>query len=925
MQHKANIELIIVFTLVLFFFNKALDAGNHISSAETDSLKAVLKSATNEKRAILLLRLAEINFHDSLFAFNKVNEARQVADKLGNPTYLVESFLTKSSILYKVGQSRRALIALDSAVLIAHNSHDKGLIAKVEFKKIKFLYEMKQTQEAIRMKSVLLRNMEFIQDRELLLDLFNLLGNLEESSGNLMEAYKYFRDGLKMCHPQKDKLQSASFNNSLGALCDAWGVYIKSLRHYQNALSLYKDLNNEGGIAGVENNIGLVYISLGKNETAIQHIEKSLDIYLEQSDLSRAASAYNNLGLCYKALKKYDKAMEYYQKALGILMTNHSRERYTIVYTNLGELYGDLGQYSLAINYLKQAVEFDRVAKDVIGLSRSLQGLGHVYVLQNQFDLADQTLREAELIMRKHNLKGDLVLTLQDLAQLAEKQGDFKASIELYRELISLKDSVSGEAVQKQLSWLQTEKNLMEKDKEIEILETEKGKKQTLLIEKQNQLRRLSFMQVGLIIAMILILIALVFLWYLLRKNRQANVMLRIKNHDMGQQQKRLEEAINKAQEVDRIKANFLATMSHELRTPLNGIIGFSEIIEMELRDEVYAPMAKTINLSGRRLLHTLNNLLDLSQVESNRLEVRYSIFRLAETILLKVNEHRIMAHEKGLNLVVQIDDPNIRISSDETLVERILHHVVDNAIKYTEMGSVLVHLSANETDEGYWAVIKVADTGIGIPYEDQEMIFSSFRQGSEGLGREYEGTGVGLSLCRSWLQLIGGRIDLQSEPDHGSTFSIWLPALWEARDSIFDLVNHRKSVVQSPNRNNSALPRVLLVEDEETNREFALYTLMKSFNVDVAANGFSAIKICEKNSYDAILMDINLGRDMDGVEAMKVIRNLDGYKNTPIAAITANALKGEKERLMAVGFQMYLSKPYSRTELLSLMENLLA
>ena len=124
----------------------------------------------------------------------------------------------------------------------------------------------------------------------------------------------------------------------------------------------------------------------------------------------------------------------------------------------------------------------------------------------------------------------------------------------------------------------------------------------------------------------------------LLRKNRQTNFLLRLKNHDMGQQQKRLEIAINKAQEVDRIKANFLATMSHELRTPLNGIIGFSEIIEMELRDEVYAPMAKTINLSGRRLLHTLNNLLDLSQVESNRLEVRYSIFRLAETISFKVN-----------------------------------------------------------------------------------------------------------------------------------------------------------------------------------------------------------------------------------------------------------------------------------------------
>lgn len=924
MQNKVNIELILAFTLVLFFYSKALDAGNHNSSAEFDSLNAVLKTARNEKRACVLLRLAEINYQDSLFAFNKVKEAQQVADQLGNLDFKIETYFTKSIILQKVGQPNRALLVLDSAVLIAVKSHNKELIAKAILKKAKFLYDVKGGQEALKMRQTLVNNLSYVEERTTRLDYFNLLGRLEEKSGNLNEAYRYFRDGLVMCHPQKDRAQSASFSNSLGSLCDAWGIYIKSLRYYQSALNLYKSINDEGGIAGVENNIGLVYISLGKNEIAIQHLEKSLDIYLRLADMAKAASAYNNLGLCYKALKKYDKAMAYYQKSLSILMTNHSRDRYTVVYTNLGELYGDLGKYTLATNYLNQAIEFDRSAKDIIGLSRSLQGLGHVLMLQNNYASSEKALKEAELIMREHNLRGDLVLVLQDLAQLAEKQGHFQASIKSYRELLSLKDSVSGEAVQKQLSWLQTEKNMMEKDKEIEILETEKGRKQSLLVEKQKQLKRLAFLQFGLILAIVLILIALIFLWYLLRKNRQTNVLLRLKNHDMGQQQKRLEIAINKAQEVDRIKANFLATMSHELRTPLNGIIGFSEIIEMELRDEVYAPMAKTINLSGRRLLHTLNNLLDLSQVESNRLEVRYSIFRLAETISFKVNEHRITAHEKGLNLAVQIDDPNVRISSDETLVERILHHVVDNAIKYTEIGSVLVQLSSVETDDGYWAVIKVVDTGIGIASQDQEIIFSSFRQGSEGLGREYEGTGVGLSLCRSWLQLLGGRIELQSETGHGSTFSIWLPALWEARDSIFDLVNHRKSVIQSTSRNYNDFPRVLLVEDEETNREFALYTLMKSYNVDVASNGFSAIKICEKNSYDAILMDINLGRDMDGIEAMRVIRKLDGYKNIPIAAVTANALKGEKERLINSGFQMYLSKPYSRTELLNLMENLL-
>lgn len=378
--------------------------------------------------------------------------------------------------------------------------------------------------------------------------------------------------------------------------------------------------------------------------------------------------------------------------------------------------------------------------------------------------------------------------------------------------------------------------------------------------------------------------------------------------------------AKEKAEENDKLKTIFLGQMSHELRTPLNSILGFAEILEREQDENELCEMASYIHKSGTRLLNTLNLLIDLSQIESNLMDTKLEEINLNGFIGDLSMLFSRQAAEKGLEFRFIENAHNVIVKADFSHLEKIVFNLTDNALKYTPKGFIHLIIDAEKSGGKDFAVLKVKDSGIGISGERQPFIFERFRQASEGYNREYEGAGIGLSVTKKMTELMHGRISLESAPNQGSCFTIKLPVIsFEKTAGELSVEAEKKS--QSPDH---TMPAILVVEDERTHRKYLGYILSENFDVHFASDGREGFRKVNEGSFDAVIIDINLGRDMNGIELLHKIRKTQKGKNLPIAAVTANVLSGQKEQLLQAGFDFYLSKPFKVQEMKDLANKML-
>lgn len=394
---------------------------------------------------------------------------------------------------------------------------------------------------------------------------------------------------------------------------------------------------------------------------------------------------------------------------------------------------------------------------------------------------------------------------------------------------------------------------------------------------------------------------------------------------DITEKKKMIEELVTakeKAEEMSRLKSHFLANMSHELRTPLIGILGFSEIMLEDLEEPALRQMAETINRSGTRLLDTLNLILDLSRVEAGRLEIKRETVDVTKIISGTVNLFSEAAARKGLYLRTDLSDESLIIKSDPKLLEQILNNLINNAIKFTREGGVTVTLESGPDR----IRMSVADTGIGISPADQKIIWEEFRQASEGFSRNFEGTGLGLTLTKKFVEKLGGTVNLESELGKGSVFTVELPVHPENSLLTQEVISEEKPIVNNLVTTSASMKtKILLVEDDPVAIDLVKAMLGPTYEIEVVIKGQEAIESAAQKIYDLILMDINLGKGINGLEVTKAIRKMPEYKTVPIIAVTAFAMVGDKEEFLAAGCSHYLSKPYTRKQLLSLIQEALA
>jgi len=379
--------------------------------------------------------------------------------------------------------------------------------------------------------------------------------------------------------------------------------------------------------------------------------------------------------------------------------------------------------------------------------------------------------------------------------------------------------------------------------------------------------------------------------------------------------------AKEKASESDKLKSAFLSVVTHELRTPLNGILGFTELLRTELVGSEQFEIVDYIDKSGKRLLGTINSIIDLSLIETNKNEINKQPVNLKTLIQQKSNPYIPYAQSKNLFLDIQILNDKLMARTDERMLGHILSNLLDNAVKYTETGGITISLEVVKSNNRVKALIKVADTGIGIDKKDFSRIFEKFRQGSEGYNRAYEGMGIGLSICKTFVDLLDGELWLESETGKGSVFYLQLPAyLWNEATENAAVVEEDFTNLQGP----GFRPCALIVEDNHSNRAFMKYLLLEYYEVDDTVSGVSALGLAQKNQYDMIFISLNPETQNIEIEAMKNIKALPGYQNVPVAAITTNIKKSEQEDLLLQGFSHHVSKPYTREILLAVAAEML-
>lgn len=763
-------------------------------------------------------------------------------------------------------------------------------------------------------------------------------------------ALIYYNMSLYTCQKIDYQEGIAKAYSNIGLIYDCLGTYNKALDYHMKSLDIERELGNKKGISGSLNNIGNIYYFIENYDKALEYFQKALEINIEIQNSHGIAQNYNNIGIIYQIKKEYDNAITYFHSSLAFNKKLNNPIDLAACYNNIGNVYMDMKDYNAALHSYKESIKISKNYNDLWSLANTLRNLGGIYLDKKEFAKAEEKFTKSLEYAKKISAKEIISNTYRSLANLYAKQNNYKKAFDYYKKYTLIHDSLFSTETSESIKNLEIGYELQKKDREIELLQKNE---EISKLKNQRKTRTIYLTLALLIIALILML----FIMYRYSTKSKTNKLLEEKNSEINRinnelknfneklEQKvqyrtknlkeeikerekidvELKKALKNAEDANYLKNAFLTNMSHEIRTPLNGIIGFSSLLETELslmeNQELYE-YASGIQQSGERLLHLLNNIIDISRVEANDMDITITPCVVNEIIKNTAELYSFKANDKGIKFNSKLNDIP-KALADEPKLTKIISDIIDNAIKYTEKGFINVVSGYDEESNKVKIIIK--DTGIGIDKSYLDHIFEAFRQESLGYSRTYQGAGLGLPLAKRILDLMNGEIQVESVKGSGTIVTILLTS--DIKKEEEESEPEVRIMEKKPAQPVEDL-KIFVVEDDRMNRLVINKMLKKVAEVTSAVDGDETMKIIRENSkkgitFDIMLFDINLPSPWDGIKLMKEIKkNFKEYINIPFIAQTAYAMTGDKERLLEAGFDNYLAKPINKNELINMIYN---
>lgn len=679
-------------------------------------------------------------------------------------------------------------------------------------------------------------------------------------------------------------IETANFNKNSK-------VFDKALENANKSIIYSQKNKNNFGIANGYFTLAGIYIDLKKYDDAIEKLIRAVSILNSISPTSKLALSYYNLGVCYLQKNNFERAESYFEKANSVYDVIDLSNAKQMINLQKALMYIDKNEDAIAE---KALVEIAHLTKDndIYKLqSEALYQLGLIKLKANINNLALNYFNRAYQISVENNKVEQQLKISKKLSEVYENLSETKKSLAFLKIHTKIKDSLHS-------NQKLTIKNIVsERAKVDEIMRSmEKMDKENKQQEKAGKFSKL----------INILSIALITILSLLSLSLYKNNIIRNKSNELlREKNSELEVATERIEKASKARAEFLSTVSHELRTPLNAINGISHILLDDEPKPSQIEYLKSLKFSGNYLLTYINEILEINRIESNNIEVENINFNLKELLHNIQNSLKEQASINNNDFDLNIDNgvPEILIG-DPTKLSQIFINLINNALKFTENGIITVNTKLiNKNDKNCILKFEIKDTGIGIPIEKQESIFESFSQGSVEINRKYGGTGLGLTIVKKLVSLMGGKIALKSEVGVGSIFSFSLDFM-EGEEMLPSTENNiidEKIFVDK---------RILLVEDNKINQMITKKILQKKEMIcELCETGEDAIYKMQTSTYDLVLMDVHLP-GINGTIATEEIRKFDLY--TPIIALTAISLNENREMLLSFGMNDVITKPFN-------------
>ncbi len=687
------------------------------------------------------------------------------------------------------------------------------------------------------------------------------------------------------------EIDSVNYYISLVKFNKSLNNYKNCLEFSQKALDFAKKSNNQKAIADSYSNLGITYLEIEKYDDALEVLVKSIAIYSTLDYSAQQAFTHYSIGVCYlqknnyvMAEKNFDTAKIIYEK----LKITAATETLNL---QRGIIYKEKGKFELALPLFERIANIEKSDDSNKLKTEALYHIGEIELSKKRNNLALNYLNRAlELSKKENNLESKTKIVLA-LSKVYENSLDINKSLTYLKKHLQLKDSL-----------------VLINNKKIGVEDYDSFKDSEKLklieqIDKENksQQKANSFAKLISILAIALISILSLLSLSLYKNNiirNQSNALLQDKNNELFIAKEKAEFASN-------ARADFLSTVSHELRTPLNAINGITHLLMEENPKESQINYLNSLKFSGNYLLTFINDILEINRIESNNIPIEKINFNLISLLTDIQNSFKEIAIENNNTVTLEIDESvPLNIIGDITKLSQIFMNLINNSLKFTKGGYVKVIAKLNSSENKNVVIsFKVVDNGIGIPDDKQEEIFNSFSQGSIEINRKYGGTGLGLAIVKRLIELLGGKISLNSKVGLGATFSFALP--FEVGENV--IVNIKENKFDESSVKNK---KILLVEDNKINQMITKKMLEnKGMFCRIVDNGEECVEILkEKHDFDLVLMDVHLP-GINGTIATEQIRKFNTI--TPIIALTAISLNENREMLLSYGMTDVLTKPF--------------